>query len=67
MTNEKAERIVTEYEKSGILPIGYTADVSAPRTTVQGDTYEVVQLIQDNIVRISYTRKNGQPEEVAVV
>jgi hypothetical protein len=67
MTNEEAAQIVTEFEKSGNLPMGYTADVLAPSTTIQGDAYEVVHLIQDNTVRISYTRKNGQPEEITVV
>lgn len=67
MTNEKAAQIVTEFEKSGNLPIGYTADFLAPSTTIQGDTFEVVHLIQDNTVRISYTRKNGEPEEISVV
>lgn len=64
MTDEKAAQIVTEFEKGGNLPTGYTVDVLAPHTTIQGDTYEVIHLLQDDVVRISYTRKNGQLEEI---
>jgi hypothetical protein len=67
MTDETATQIVTEFEKSGVLPKGYTADYKSSHTTTDGFEYEVVFLMQDNEAKISYTRKNGQPEEISVV
>jgi len=67
MTQEDAQLLVAEYQRSGTLPPGFTVDHAAPHTTVQGDTYEVVQILQDNAVKISYTVKNGRLEDITVI
>lgn len=67
MTNEEAHMLVTEYQRSGWLPDGFTADRSATRTTLQGDKYEIVQILQDNTVKISYEVKNGLLEDITLV
>jgi hypothetical protein len=59
MISEEAHILIAEYERSGTLPVGFTADRSAHSPTVQGDKYEIVQIIQNNTVKISYVSSLG--------
>lgn len=67
MTIQEATTLVDEYEKQGILPDGYTAELASAPDSIQGDEYKVMRIWHGDAVVISYVVKNGDVEDVTVV